>query len=446
MRKPDRSLATLWKEKLIQKGLEQRLQQIQASSPKGQISLQGPIPEEFLRFDRQPGYQQVQLMREGAARFGVQSPFFQVHEGNAGAHSQIDGQTVINFASYNYLGLSGHPGVTAAAQEAAARYGTSVSASRIVAGERPLHRQLERALADWYGVDDALTLVSGHATNVTIIGHLLGPRDLILHDEYAHNSIVQGAKLSGAQRFSFTHNDLDHLDALLREHRHKAERVLIAVEGLYSMDGDFPDLPQLIALKKRYGCWLMVDEAHSLGVLGATGRGIAEHFQVDPREVDIWMGTLSKTLASCGGFIAGEQALIDNLRYLAPGFLYSVGLAPPLAAAALAALQILQAEPQRVQTLRERSKFFWEEAQRRGLDTGLSRGYAVIPLILGSSLQAVRLSMQLLQRGIHVQPILYPAVPEQQARLRFFLNTHHSTEELTQTLDQLQAACQNQAL
>jgi len=445
MRKPDRSLASQWKEKLIQKGLEQRLQQIHAPFPQGKTAHQGPIPEEFLRFDRQPGYQQVQLMREGAARFGVQSPFFQVHEGNAGAHSQINGHKVINFGSYNYVGLSGHPVVTAAAQEATARYGTSVSASRIVAGERPLHRQLERTLADWYGVDDALTLVSGHATNVTTIGHLLGPRDLILHDEYSHNSIVQGAKLSGAQRFSFAHNDLGNLEALLREHRPKAERVLIAVEGLYSMDGDFPDLPQLIALKKRYGCWLMVDEAHSLGVLGATGRGIAEHFQVDPQEVDIWMGTLSKTLASCGGFIAGEQALIDNLRYLAPGFLYSVGLAPPLAAAALAALQILQAEPERVQTLRERSMFFWKEAQRRGLDTGLSRGYAVIPLILGSSLQAVRLSMQLLQRGIHVQPILYPAVPEQQARLRFFLNTYHSTKELTQTLDQLQTARQEQA-
>ncbi|MBU2739836.1 aminotransferase class I/II-fold pyridoxal phosphate-dependent enzyme, partial [Acidithiobacillus concretivorus] len=308
-----------------------------------------------------------------------------------------------------------------------------------VAGERPLHRQLEKALADFYGVDDALTFVSGHATNVTTIGHLLGARDLILHDEYAHNSIVQGALLSGAQRLSFPHNDLNALETLLRQHRRKAERVLIVVEGMYSMDGDFPDLPRLIDLKKKHQAWLMVDEAHSFGVMGATGRGIAEHFNINTHDVDIWMGTLSKTLAACGGYIAGEQALIDNLRYLAPGFLYSVGLAPPLAAAALTALTILQKEPDRVQTLQERGQYFLEEAKRQQMDTGFSAGYAITPLIIGSSLQAVRLSSQLLEQGVHVQPILYPAVPEKQARLRFFLNVEHSPEELRDSLIMLKA-------
>lgn len=441
MTKTDRSIAAQFKEKLIQKGLEQRLQQIHAAPVQQTQATHdaGSVPEAFTRFDRQPGYQQVHLMREGAERFGVKSPFFHVHEGTAGAHSAIAGHRVVNFGSYNYLGLSGHPAVNAAAQAAIAQYGSSVSASRIVAGERPLHRQLETALADFYGVDDALTFVSGHATNVTTIGHLLGPRDLILHDEYAHNSIVQGALLSGAQRLSFPHNDLTALETLLQQHRRKAERVLIVVEGMYSMDGDFPDLPRLIDLKKRHQAWLMVDEAHSFGVMGATGRGIAEHFGVEAHAVDIWMGTLSKTLAACGGYIAGEQALIDNLRYLAPGFLYSVGLAPPLAAAALAALEILQNEPQRVQTLQERGQFFLTEAQQLGLNTGLSAGYAITPLIIGSSLQAVRLSSQLLEQGVHVQPILYPAVPEKQARLRFFLNVQHSPEELRSSLALLPA-------
>ncbi|MBU2811794.1 aminotransferase class I/II-fold pyridoxal phosphate-dependent enzyme [Acidithiobacillus thiooxidans] len=441
MTKADRSIAAQFKEKLIQKGLEQRLQKIQTAPAPGAKIGGAEIPEAFTRFDRQPGYQQVHLMQEGAERFGVKSPFFHVHQGTAGAHSAIDGRRVINFGSYNYLGLSGHPEVNAAAQAAIAQYGSSVSASRIVAGERPLHRQLEQALADFYGVDDALTFVSGHATNVTTIGHLLGPRDLILHDEYAHNSIVQGALLSGAQRLSFPHNDLNALETLLRQQRRKAERVLIVVEGMYSMDGDFPDLPRLIDLKKKHQAWLMVDEAHSFGVLGATGRGIAEHFSINTHDVDIWMGTLSKTLAACGGYIAGEQALIDNLRYLAPGFLYSVGLAPPLAAAALAALTILQKEPDRVHTLQERGQYFLEEAKRRQMDTGFSAGYAITPLIVGSSLQAVRLSSQLLEQGVHVQPILYPAVPEKQARLRFFLNVEHSTEELRDSLIRLKGLC-----
>lgn len=223
----------------------------------------------------------------------------------------------------------------------------------------------------------------------------------------------------------------------MRQQRRQAERVLIVVEGMYSMDGDFPDLPRLIALKKQHQVWLMVDEAHSFGVMGARGRGIAEHFHVDPHEVDIWMGTLSKTLASCGGYIAGEQALIDNLRYLAPGFLYSVGLAPPLAAAALAALNILQQEPERVSTLQERGRYFLEVARQLQMDTGLSSGYAITPLIVGSSLQAVRLSAALLEQGVHVQPILYPAVPEKQARLRFFLNVEHTPEDLHYSLSAL---------
>lgn len=430
-----RGLGAQLKEQLIQKAMASRLDAAQKSSPAA--ASDGKIPAAHWRFDQQAGYRQVQLMREGAARLQAESPFFHVHEGRAGAHTVIDGRELLNFASYNYLGLSGHPEVNAAAIAAIEQYGSSVSASRIVAGERPLHATLERQLADLYGVDDALVLVSGHATNVSVIGHLLGARDLILHDAYAHNSIVLGATLSGAQRLSFPHNDIAALEKLLAQQRHRAERVLIVVEGLYSMDGDYPDLPALLALKERYQCWLMVDEAHSLGVLGARGRGIAEHFGIDPRRVDIWMGTLSKTLAACGGYVAGEQALIDNLRHLAPGFLYSVGLSPPLAAAALTALQILLREPERVQQLQENGQHFLHQAKAAGLDTGSSAGLAITPVIVGSSLRAVRLSADLLRAGVHVQPILYPAVPEQQARLRFFLSSEHRSEELQQAIDTL---------
>ncbi|MEI8403460.1 MAG: aminotransferase class I/II-fold pyridoxal phosphate-dependent enzyme, partial [Alcaligenaceae bacterium] len=280
------------------------------------------ISEEFYRFDRMPGYKQIQIIHSGAQRMGLVNPFFKQHEGVASAHTQIAGQKLINFSSYNYLNLSGDARINAAAVAAIEQYGTSVSASRLVSGERPIHRALEAALAALYEAEDAIVYVSGHATNVTTIGYLFGPRDLIVHDEFIHNSALEGIKLSGAKRFSFQHNDWKALDQLLTQHRANYERVLIVVEGIYSMDGDYPDLPKFVELRNRHQVFLMVDEAHSLGVMGARGHGIREHFGLQATDVDLWMGTLSKTLAGCGGYIAGQSALIEHLKFLAPGFLY----------------------------------------------------------------------------------------------------------------------------
>lgn len=435
------------KDKLIQQALERKLRQA-GQSPASRTMFQSSarknaVPEAFYRFDQHPGYRQLQIMNEGAARMGVRSPFFKMHEGTAGAETQIGGQPYINYASYNYLGMSGDPVVQAAAQEAMARYGTSVSASRLVSGERPIHRELERALADLYEVDDAIAFVSGHATNVSTIGYLFGPRDLILHDELIHNSVLQGAQLSGAHRRSFPHNDWAALDAILQEQRQDFERVVIVLEGIYSMDGDYPDLPRFVEIKRRHKVFLMVDEAHSLGVMGERGYGIREHFGLAGKDVDIWMGTLSKTLAGCGGYIAGETALIEHLKFLAPGFLYSVGIPPSVAAASLAALQRMQALPERVAVLQARGRYFLEAAQAAGIDTGSSTGYAVIPAITASSLKAARLSATLFEQGINVQPILYPAVPEQSARLRFFVSCLHTEEQLRQTVTALSALLQN---
>lgn len=392
---------------------------------------------ELTDFHTTPGYQQLALLRAGGTHLGVSSPFFRLREGISAAHSRVAGRELINFSSYNYLGLAGHPEVMTAAKSAIEDYGTSVSASRIVSGERPFHLALEQALAHFYGVDDALAFVSGHATNLSVLGQLLGPKDLILHDEYAHNSIVLGARLSGAQRLLFAHNDWQSLAELLRTHRRHAGRCLIVVEGIYSMDGDFPDLPRLLELKRRFASWLMVDEAHSLGVMGTDGAGLANHFSIDSREVDIWMGTLSKTLASCGGFIAGSQALVDQLRYLAPGFLYSVGLSPADGAAALKALEILQREPYRVGRLQKNGRHLLNGFQHLGIDSGTSQGFAIVPWIVGSSLRAVQLSEQLLQSGVDVQPILSPAVPERRARLRFFVSSEHSPDDIEETLLQI---------
>jgi 8-amino-7-oxononanoate synthase len=395
------------------------------------------IPDSWCRFDLHPDYQQLRILNEGAEKLGVGNPFFRVHEGLAGATTVIGGETFNNFSSYNYLGLGGHPEVNAAAKAAIDRYGTTASASRLVSGERPIHGELERALAEVHGVDDCVVFVSGHATNVSTIGHLFGPKDLIVHDALIHNSALVGSQLSGARRIPFAHNDWEALDQLLTQCRLQYERVLILVEGLYSMDGDIPDLPRFVDIKRRHRAFLMVDEAHSFGILGNRGLGIQEHFGLSGGDVDIWMGTLSKTLASCGGYIAGERALVEHLKCAAPGFVYSVGMPPPAAAAALAALRVLQAEPQRPKTLRVRGRQFLDLAREFGLDTGLSIGLSVIPAITHSSLKAARLSEALFRRKINVQPIVYPAVQEGAARLRFFISSEHTEAQIRTTVEAL---------
>jgi 8-amino-7-oxononanoate synthase len=373
-------------------------------------------------------------------RVQVTNPYFLVHDSVIGSRTQIGGRQLVSFSSYNYLGLSGHPMVGYAVKEAVERYGSSVSAARILSGNRALHDELDRSLADLVGAEDAITLVGGHSTNVSVIGHLVGPEDLVVHDALAHDSILQGCRLSGAGRQPVPHQDVDALDALLRQSRDRYRRVLIVVEGVYSMDGDICDLPALIALKKRHGALLMVDEAHSIGVLGAHGGGIGEHFGVDRGDVDVWMGTLSKSLASCGGYVAGRHELIDYFRYTLPGFIFSAGMSPPNAAAALAALHVLREEPERLAVLHERAATFVRLARQAGIDVGTSAGTPVIPCITGDSVKALRLADTLLKNGVSVNPILYPAVKERLARLRFFVTAEHSAQDIESTVDLLARA------
>jgi 8-amino-7-oxononanoate synthase len=391
----------------------------------------GPAPAASTSFASLPGFRELQQQFAVSELLGL-NPFFRLHETRAGSETRIGGQACLNFSSYDYLGFNGRSEVAAAAKSAIDRYGISASASRVVAGERPIHRELEKSLAEIYGAEACVAMVSGHATNVTAIAHLAGPADLVVHDRLAHNSVLVGAQLSGAERRSFAHNDLAALDELLAKDRSRFERVLIVVEGLYSMDGDCPDLPALLRIKQRHRAWLMVDEAHALGVLGPRGFGLADQFAVDPREVDIWMGTLSKTLAACGGYVAGSAELVDYLKCTAGGFVYSVGIPPPVAAAALAAAELLKREPERVARLQRNGAAFLECARSHGLDTGSCVGRAVIPIMVGDSLQACMLSKRLLDRGINVMPIIYPAVPERCARLRFFVTAEHTQEQIRQ--------------
>ncbi len=381
-------------------------------------------------FESLPAYQQLRTQRALADALQVGFPFYRAHDIRAGARSIIAGKPVVNFASYDYLGLNAHPEITKAVSAAAETWGTSVSASRITAGERSFHRELERELADVYESEDSLVFVSGHATAISTIAAVLGPKDLILHDSLIHNCVVVGAQLSGATRRPFPHNDLDALNDILAATRDRFERVLIVVEGLYSMDGDGPDLGRLVDIKEQYDCWLMVDEAHSLGILGKTGKGIFEMAGVDPKRVDMWLGTLSKTVVSCGGYVAGKRSLVEYLKLAAPGMVYSVGMPAPATIAALTALRLMLREPERVARLQANGALFLRRAREAGLDVGTSWGYAVTPVILGDSLRTVLLAERLLQRGYNAFPIVPPGVPEQSARLRFFISSEHSTADI----------------
>jgi 8-amino-7-oxononanoate synthase len=393
------------------------------------------IPPNTYCFDQFPEYVKLRENLDMLDASGLGNPFFAVHEGLTTDRTTIAGRELINFSSYNYLGMSGDPAVGRSAKAAIDRYGTSASASRLVSGQRGIHVELEAAMTRFLGTEDTVALVGGHATNETVIGHLFGPGDLILHDALAHNSIVQGCILSGARKRAFPHNDWQAADELLEQFRHEYRRVLLVIEGVYSMDGDIPDLPRFVEVKRRHKALLMIDEAHSMGVLGPTGRGIAEHCGVDRGDVDIWMGTFSKSFGSCGGYISGCKALTEYLRYTAPGFVFAAAMPPPSAAAALASLRLLEAEPQRVARLRENARLFLTLARQRGLNTGRSQDSPVVPVILGNSIHCLQLSKAMLARGVNVQPILHPAVEESASRLRYFITACHNERQLRYTVD-----------
>jgi len=390
------------------------------------------------RFEDSPEYAHF-LERYSSVEEG-RNPYFVSNDSPLRDTSLHEGREVINFASYNYVGMSGRPETVRAAQEAAAHYGCSASASRLLGGEKPIHKELEAAIAQWKHAEDAVVLVGGHSTNVTFVGNFCGKNDLILYDVLAHNSIQEGTRLSGAESRPFPHNDFQTLENILRSCRDRYEKVLIAVEGVYSMDGDIAPIPEFVRVKKRYGCFLMVDEAHSACVLGDHGGGVDEYFGLDMRDVDIKMGTLSKGLGTCGGYLAGDRALIEYLRYNLPGFVFSVGISPPLAAATLEAIRLLQSEPEIMASLHRNIRTFLDEAHKRGFNTCLAQETAILPILVGPDEDAFRLSAALLDRGVCVPPAVYPAVPRGRARLRFCVISEHRSEQIVYALDALRDA------
>jgi 8-amino-7-oxononanoate synthase len=371
----------------------------------------------------------------GLEAAGLENPFLWANEEVRGRTARVGGREVVSFTSFDYLGLAGHPDVTRAAKQAIDRFGCSASASRMVGGNNTILDELDAELARFLGAERAVVFPCGYGTNASVFNHLFGAGDLILYDELAHNSIMQGANASKAGKRSFRHNDHEQLDGLLRDLRPQYKRVVVAIEGVYSMDGDYPDLPKFIEVKKRHDALLYVDEAHSLGTMGPEGRGICDFFGVDPAEGDLWMGTISKALGAGGGYLAGGERLIRYLGYTTPAFVFSTACSPPNAAAALEGLRVIQREPWRVTRLRERSELFLKLAADCDLDTGESGDTPVIPVIVGSSSRAMLVSQLLMERGINARPILYPAVRESAARVRFFITSEHSEEQIVQAVE-----------
>lgn len=368
---------------------------------------------------------------------GGENPYFVSRSSPLTDTCIIEGRKFIDFGNYNYAGMSGRREVSEAAKRAIDQYGTSASGSRLLAGEKPVHGELERTLAEWKNAEAALVFVGGHSTNVTFVGNFCGKDDLILYDALAHNSVIQGCKLSSAMTKSFPHNDFKTLEAMLLRDRKYFEKVLIVIEGVYSMDGDIAPVPEFVRIKKQYGCFLMVDEAHSACVLGPTGAGVDEYFHLASDDIDIKMGTLSKGLGTCGGYLAGKKELIEYLKYNLPGFVFSVGLSPALAAASLEAIRLLKKDPSIMQRMQANIEFFATEAQKRGLNICMGGKSAIVPILVGRDEDAFILSNAMRKRGVAVPPAVFPAVPKNKARLRFDVTSEHKPEQITYALDQL---------
>jgi len=404
----------------------------------------GPVKREPISdFEKTPEYAHFEERKKMLTANGAHNPYFVVHDSPLLDKSVVNGKEYLDFGSYNYVGMSGRKEVNDAAKAAIDRWGTSASGSRLLAGEKPIHAELEKAIAEWKNAEAALVLVGGHSTNVTVVGNFCGKNDLILYDALAHNSIDQGCRLSDAVARPFPHNDLETLEQILKAQRQFYEKVVIVIEGVYSMDGDVSNVPAFVALKKKYGCFLMVDEAHSSCVLGAHGGGVDEYFDLAQDDIDIKYGTLSKGLGTCGGYIAGKAALIDYFRYNLPGFVFSVGISPALAAGSLEAIRLLRGNSGIMDRLHANIKCFAEEAKKRRLDICLAGESAILPVLVGADKDAVALSNELENRGILVPPAVYPAVPKNRARLRFDVISEHKPEQIVFVLDTLVQAAKD---
>ena len=358
----------------------------------------------------------------------------------SGPESEALGREILMFSSYSYLGLIGHPRLATAVKEAVERYGTSTGGVRLMTGTLALHLEVERELAAFLGQEAAAIYPSGYDANIAAITSLFGPNDYAILDQYAHRSIHDGVRMAGCETRRFKHNDLDDLERRLRQARNRgAKRILIAVDSVFSMDGDQAPIAELIEIKKRYGAFLLVDEAHALGAVGQTGRGICEEQDIDPAEIDILTGSLSKGIPSSGGFVAGSQALKIYIQHGSAPYIFSAAVTPGNAAAVLESLRILQEEPEHMERLRRNTCILKKGLDELGFDTGASTT-PVVPLLLGDEWRAYRWAQKLLlEHDIFTSAVTFPAVSPGQARLRLCATAKHRPEHFERLFEGLRA-------
>ena len=348
--------------------------------------------------------------------------------------ARFDGREVINLSSNNYLGLTTHPRMKEAALRAVRELGVGTGSVRTIAGTMDLHMELERRIAAFKKTEASVVFQSGFTANAGTVSALLGKGDLILSDELNHASIIDGARLSRADIRVFSHRDVDALERLLEETRGTARRLVIT-DGVFSMDGDIAPLPQIAALARAHGAIMMIDDAHSSGVLGRAGRGTVDHFDVHG-QVDVQVGTLSKAIGVLGGYVCGSRSLIDYLYHRARPFLFSTSHPPAVAAACLVAFDVLEQEPERIERLWSNTKRFKAGLARLGFDTGLSET-PITPIMVGDADLAMRFSDRLFERGVFAQGIGYPTVAKGKARLRTIVTATHTEEDLDRALSTL---------
>ena len=352
----------------------------------------------------------------------------------------FDGKKVINLASNNYLGLATHPKLRQAAIEATKKYGVGSGAVRTIAGTMKIHMELEEKIARFKNVEASVVFQSGFAANAGTVAAVLGKDDFIISDELNHASIIDGARLSRATIKVFRHKDVAHAEELLKEVAEKPGHKLLITDGVFSMDGDIAPLPALCDLAEKFGAIMMVDDAHSSGVLGRNGRGTIDHYKVHGR-VDIQVGTLSKAIGALGGYVCGSHDLIDFLYHRARPFLFSTSHPPSVAATCIAAFEVLEQEPERIETLWENTRFWKKELGGLGFNIGGVNTPAsetpITPIIIGDGARTMEFSRELFKEGVLGTGIVYPTVPEGKARVRTIMTATHTREELNRALDVL---------
>ncbi len=383
--------------------------------PKAQLQY---LADELQRLREQGLYQRLRILQ------GEQLPV-----------ARFDGREVINLSSNNYLGLTTHPKLKRRAAEALERYGVGSGAVRTIAGTMTLHMELEEKIAQFKNVEASVVFQSGFTANAGTVAAVLGREDIIISDELNHASIIDGCRLSRAEIRVFPHKDVEACEKVLKEIEGRKGRKLLITDGVFSMEGDIAPLPQLADLAEKYGCIMMIDDAHASGVLGRNGRGTVDHFKLHGR-VDIQVGTLSKAIGALGGYVCSTRDTIEYLYHHARPFLFSTSHPPSVAAACLAAFELLDEEPQLVERLWANTRFFKAGLAKRGFNTGMSET-PITPIIVGDAALTHQFSRELFEAGVFAQGIGFPTVPKGKARLRAIVTATHSEEQLSSAIETL---------